>query len=121
MNRTQIIDFQGRKMFFIDFSNLKTIEEINELIQIAKKYIHSQPPKSVYTLTSVEGTHFNNEITKIFTDYVKSNSPYVKTSAVTGISGLKLILYNSMMKLTGRDTRSFSTLEQAKTWLAAQN
>ncbi len=120
MNRTQTLDYQGNKIFFIDFSNLKSLDEIKNLILDAQKYIHNCPLNSVYTLTSVQDTHFNNDITKIFTEYVKSNKPYIKCSAVVGISGLKLILYNTMMKVTGRDTRSFSDIEQAKSWLVMQ-
>jgi hypothetical protein len=121
MAKTQIIEYQGKKIFFIDFSNLKSFDEINEVTKEAKLYIHSQTPKTVFTLTSVEGTHFNNEIKEMFTEYVKSNKNYVKASAVIGVSGLKQIMYNTMMRLTGRDTRSFDTIEQAKTWLVSQN
>jgi hypothetical protein len=120
MNRTQSIDFQGKKFFYIDFSYLKSIEEIKTVIQDAQKYIHAQPGMSVYTLTSVEETHFNSEIKDLFTAYMKSNKPYVKSSAIVGVTGLKLVMYNGMMKMTGRDTRAFSTLDQAKSWLAAQ-
>ena len=120
MARTQLIEHHGRKIFFIDFSGIKTIQEIKTVIADAQKFIHSQPVGSVYTLTTVEDTHFNNDITPIFTEYVKSNKPYVKASAVIGITGLKLILYNTMMKLTGRDTRSFKTLDEAKEWLVKQ-
>jgi len=120
MARTQTIEYLGKKIFFIDFSNLKTFEEINAVTKEAKSYIHSQPPKSVSTLTSVEATHFNNEIQRMFTEYIKSNKNYVKASAVIGVTGLKQILYNTMMKLSGRDTRSFDTIELAKSWLVSQ-
>jgi len=119
MNRTQFIDYQGKKIFYIDFSNLKTFEEIKALTLEAQKYIHSQPPLSVITLSTVENTHFNTEIKDMFTEYIKSNKPYVKTSAVIGISGLKMIMYNGMMKISGRDTRAFSDMEQAKSFLAS--
>lgn len=120
MNKTQVIEYQGKKIFFIDFSFLKTLGEIKAVTEEAKKYLHAQPNGSVYTLTSVEETHFNTEIRDMFTEYMKSNKPYVKASAVLGVSGLKQILYNTMMKLTGRDTRSFSTMEEAKKWLVNQ-
>jgi hypothetical protein len=116
-NRTQIIEHKGTAIFFIDFSKLKTFEEIHSITVEAQKYIHAQPHNSIYTLTSVEDTHFNTEIRNMFTEYVKSNKSYVKRSAVVGVTGLKLILFNTMMKLTGRDTRSFSGIEEAKDWL----
>lgn len=117
MERTKLIDYKGKRVFTIDFSNLKSLEEIRKVTQDAQKYIHAQPPMSVITLTSVEETHFNNEIRDMFTEYIRSNKPYVKASAIIGVSGLKQIIYNSLLKITGRDTRSFSTFEQAIAWL----
>lgn len=56
-----------------------------------------------------------------FQDFVKGNKPYVKASAVVGLSGLQQIVYNGIMKITGREIKSFSTLAEAKDWLAARN
>lgn len=121
MNRTQTIDHNGKKIFFIDFSNLQAIEEIKGVIKEAQKYIHYQPLNSVCTLTSVESTHFNNEIKEMFTEYIKSNKPFVKSSAIIGVTGLKQVIYNGMLKLAGREsTRAFTTLDQAKAWLATE-
>ena len=120
MNRTQIIDHQGKKIFFIDFSDLTSVAEIKKVILDAQKYICSQPKSSVNTLTSVEGTHFNNEIKDLFADFLKGNKPFVKASAIIGISGLKQIMFNSLMVISGRDSHSFSTLDQAKDWLTRQ-
>jgi hypothetical protein len=121
MDRTQIIHYQGKKILFIDFSNLQTADEIRAIAQDVKTYIHAQPPMSAYTLATIEGMHFNGEIKDIFFDLVKSNKPYVKAGAIVGVSGLRQVVFNGIMKMTGRDTRSFSTLQLAKDWLASQN
>jgi len=121
MNRTQIIEHKGKKIIFVDFSNLHNIEEIQAVAEESKKYVHAQPPKSAYTLTSVENTHFNNVIKDIFTELAKSNKPYVKAAALLGVTGLKQILFNGIMKLSGRDLKSFSSIDQAKDWLASDD
>jgi len=120
MSKTKIIEHKGTKIFYIDFSKLTKFDEIKAVTVEAQKYIHTQALSSALTLANVEDTHFNSEIRDMFTEYIKSNKPYVKASAVIGVSGLKQILYNTMMKLSGRDVRSFSTIEQAKDWLASQ-
>jgi hypothetical protein len=120
MGRTQIIDCNGIKIFFMDFSNTKLPEEIKAVIQDSQKYIHSQPPNSVRSITTVEGMHFNNEIREMFAVFLKGNKPFMKASAVIGINGLMRIVYSAVMKITGRDTHTFATMEQAKTWLVAQ-
>jgi len=117
MLRTQVIDFQGKKIFYMDFTNLKSVDEIQDVMNEAKSYIFKQPPSSILALTNIEGMHFNNHIRDVFSEFVKLNKPYIKHSAVVGVEGLKQILYNGIMKLTGRDVKAFSTLSIAKSWL----
>ena len=52
---------------------------------------------------------------------LKKNKSYIKASAIVGITGLKQIVFNGLMRITGRDIKSFSTIEQAKSWLISQN
>jgi hypothetical protein len=121
MERIKIISHLGKKILFSDFSYLQTKEEIAEIIREMKAYIKAQAPKSVYTLTSIEEMHFNNDIKDLFTEFTKSNKPYVRAGAVLGVSGLKLFIFNGIMKISGRDIKCFSSIEQAKSWLVGQN
>ena len=105
----------------MDFSNIRTKEEITELIEFSKKQIRTQPPNSLYTLTTIANMHFNNEIRDLFTDFVKGNKPYVKAGSVVGISGMQTIVYNAVMRISGRNLKALGTIEQAKDWLASQN
>jgi hypothetical protein len=120
MERTQVILHQGKKIVYIDFSNLRMFDEIKTVIEDAKKHIHGQPPLSVLTLTSVEETHFNSEIKDLFTAYISSNKPYVKARAILGVTGLKQVIYNGMIKFTGNNIRAFTKAEDAKNWLVSQ-
>jgi hypothetical protein len=45
----------------------------------------------------------------------------MKMSAVVGVTGLKQIVFNGLMKLTGRDVKSFNSVDDAKRWLASMN
>lgn len=121
MARTQQIVHKGKDIFFMDFSSLNNIEEINGIISDSVRYIRNKPMNSLYCLTNITGMHFSNEIKGHFQDFVKGNKPYVKASAVVGLSGLQQIVYNGIMKITGREIKSFSTLAEAKDWLAARN
>jgi hypothetical protein len=121
MERIQIINYQGKKILSIDFSNLQTVEEIAALMKEIKEYIHIQPPLSVYSLTNIEGMHFNNTIKDMFSEIAKSNKPFVRAGAIVGVTGLKQILFNGIMKLSGRDLKCFSAVEPAKNWLVMQN
>jgi hypothetical protein len=121
MERVQLIIHQGKKILYSDFSNLQFVEDVSEVMKEVTKYVHVQPLNSIYSLINVEGTHFNNDIKSMFAEVAKSNKPFVKVSAIVGISGLKQIMYKAIMKLSGRNDECFSTIEQAKDWLVKQN
>jgi len=117
MNRAQIITHKGINIFYMDFSNLRSVEEISETIKSSIAYIRNRPQGTVVGLTNIENMFFNNDVKNEFYTFLKDNKPYMKKSAVFGMSGLARILFNSLMKITGRDVRSFETMEQAKAYL----
>jgi len=119
--RTQNINFQGKNIFFMDFSGLKSENEIKNVIEESKSIIRCQAPGSAICLANIEQMHFNNQIKDLFLDFVKGNKPYMKASAIVGVSGLKQILFNGIMKVTGREVKSFDSENQAKEWLISQN
>ena len=121
MPRTQQIFHSGKKIFYMDFTNLTNAQEINGVINESVKHIRSQPFGSTLTLTDLNGMHFSNEIKDLFSDFIKGNKPYVKAGAVVGLNGLQQILYNGLMKITGRDIKSFSNSQSAKDWLVGFN
>ena len=121
MSKTQQLVHSGRTIFYMDFSNLNNPSEIKSLIDESVRFIRKQPPVTVLTLTSIKGMHFNSEIRDLFNDFIKGNKPYVKAGAVIGLAGLQQIIYNSLMKVTGRDIKAFDNIEEAKNWLVGKN
>jgi len=105
----------------MNFSNLKNIQEINGVINDSIKFIRVKPLTSLYCLTNISGMHFNSEIKDLFQNFVNGNKPFVKASAVVGLSPLQQIMYNGLMKITGRDIKSFSNIDEAKDWLVGRN
>ena len=118
MPRTQQINHNGKTIYFMDFSGLRDVHEIKGVITQSVAHIRSKPSQSVFTLTNIKDMHFSSEIKEMFTDFVKGNKPFVKAGAVVGLNGLQQIIYNGMMKITGRDIKSYNTLDSAKDWLA---
>jgi len=120
MRKPEIMNYEGRSIFFMDFTGLRDVSSIEALVKESKDYIRMQPEKSVLTLTNLDGMHFNAEIKNIFSEFISGNKEYVAFGAVVGLSGLQRIVYNGIMKLTGRDIRSFETLDLAKAWLTSR-
>lgn len=120
MRKPEIINYNGHNIVYLDFSNMKIKDEIMKLEADGAKMIRSFPKASVLTLTNMENMFFNNEIRSYFSEIVKGNTPYVKASAVIGLTGLIGIMYNSFVAITGRNIKSFKTKEDALNYLIKQ-
>jgi hypothetical protein len=117
MDRTKLINHKGINIYYMDFSDIKSINEISEIIDSSIAYIRKQPVSSVIGLTNLTNMAFSNEIKNSFVTFLAGNKPYMKKSAVFGMSGLARIVFNGLMRITGRDVRSFEKMEEAKEFL----
>ncbi|HPV48879.1 MAG TPA: hypothetical protein PLB14_04165 [Smithellaceae bacterium] len=119
MERVFFTQHKGKKILVIDASNCKHDESL-AIITKAKKIIRSQLPNSVYTFTDTTNTAYNTQVAEAMKEYVAGNKPYVKAAASVGTSGLKQILYNALLKFSGRNIKLFNNKQQALDWLAGQ-
>jgi tRNA U34 5-carboxymethylaminomethyl modifying GTPase MnmE/TrmE len=113
MRQPEIIRIDGVEIVYLDFSGLKKKEDVIEQIGIFGSYIRSKPFNSQITLTNLADMHFNTDIYNLFVNYVKSNNPHVKMSAVIGLKGLMNIFYKGFISLTGRNVKVCSSKEEA--------
>lgn len=119
--KTEIIRTNNSKIYYLDFSNLKDIKEIENVIEESSKIIQNQPESSVLSLSNLEGMHFNSSIREAFTTFVHHNKPFIKASAIIGLKGLSQIAFNGLVRVTGRNLKAFKTKEEAISYLASLN
>ncbi len=112
-----MISYKDEDIFYMDFSNVKDQKEVVQIIEECVAYIRQQPGYSVVALTNLQNMHFSNEIKNDFMHFLKGNKPYIKISSVFGMSGLARILFNGLMKITGRDVRSFENMTDSQEFL----
>ena len=117
-DRVKFITHQGREILFLDFSNSKADEAL-QVIADAKKVVSTKPKNSLLTLTDVTDARFNDAVSNGLKDLTTHNKPYVKAAAIIGITGLKKIIFSTVMAFSKRNIESFSNAEQAKSWLAS--
>lgn len=109
---------KGINIFYMDFSNLTTKEDIMEKILEYNRFIISQEENSIHALTNVQNIFFNKDIFQNFHEFVLKNKPYIKKSAIIGVDGLTKVMFNAILNLTKRDLKLFNTIEEAKDFLA---
>jgi len=116
-SHVHFVDHRGARILVFDISNAQPDETIAAITE-AKGIIAGESKGSVRLLTEVTGASFNDASSSAMKSFVEHNSPYVKASAVVGVTGLKKIIYMVMVRAAGRNIRTFDTADAAKDWLA---
>ena len=118
-HRIKFIEHKGRRILHLDFTQARA-DEVIQIIGKAKGVIAAQPAGSIRTLTDVTDIKFNTAATEAMKEFASHNKPYVTAAAVVGVTGLKKIIYNAVVKFSGRNLVAFDSHGQAKDWLVAQ-
>lgn len=119
-DRVYWIEHQGARILYYDWTNVHDYDEAVALVRSSADLMRREPPGSVLVLTNVEGSRFNKKVLDAILELMAGNKPYVKASALTGMSGIMRAAYGAMGKLTGRRLQATSTVAEARDWLAAQ-
>ncbi len=119
MRRTNFIEHRGKKILHMNFTHM-SFDELEEAIEEAKPIIASEPPHSILGLLDVTGTPVSRSIAASWKVFAAHNEPYIKTSALVGVEGIKKIIYQAVLKVTGRKNLILkSSFQKAKDWLVA--
>ena len=119
-DRIKVVTHRGKQIFLQDFTNVSPGPEFDALIAEARKYLDSQPPKSVLSLFDGTGGHYNVEVLAALKAYAKANEAYMKASAVMGGEGILGIALMAVARFTGRSFTPFKDRLSAMDWLAEQ-
>jgi hypothetical protein len=105
-----------------DFSNLMRVEEALAAIAEAQAFMQRRPrDRSALLLTNFTGSIYNQEVTDAMRRLAKDHQPYVRASAVYGVTPIMRVILRAIIALTGRDIRLFATHDDAVAYLAAFN
>ena len=120
MKRVEVLNYKDREIVYINFSDLeiKDFDEFKATIEDAKKIVKNYPPASAYTLVNFTNLRFSAEFLSELKELTLHNKPYVKSGAVFGVKGLQKVVFDSVMKLTGRNLPIFNSKEEGMDWLS---
>ncbi len=119
MNRISTTEYEGKSILVIDWSEL-SLEGIEVLMKEAREIIHNSPPKSVLALSDFTDTHYDKPTADMLAEYAASNKPFMKASALVGMTGMRKILYSVATRVSKRKFSLHETREDALKWLATQ-
>jgi hypothetical protein len=104
----------------LDFSNIKEPDKELHHSAAAKTLISSLPRGQALVLTDVTGSNFSQASVESLKDLVRHNKPYVKASALVGLSALSRVVFRALVALTRRDIRVFETRKEAIAFLLSK-
>ena len=113
MNTKQRIEeftLEGKNFIYYDLSEFKPNEdEFKVFTEAAKECITKYAEHSVLTIANIRDVKFDSETKNIIVDWMRYNEPYVKFGTIIGIDGIKKIMANTILKLSGRKNMVFSS------------
>ncbi|NLF49531.1 MAG: hypothetical protein GX577_00195 [Leptolinea sp.] len=112
-----IVEHNGIDLTVVDISHCEPADSVR-LLKQAIPLVKQQPKSSVLLLTNVENTVYNKDVFPYIKDYVVSNIPFIKGSAVVGIDGMKKAIFNTLRFVTLHEIKQFKTEIEARDWLA---
>jgi hypothetical protein len=120
MERITWSTLAGRPFFRLDLSGFHRPTDAMPHLANAKIPEQYQQLKRCLTLADVSNSPFDNAVKEALRDVLAHNRPYVLAAALLGVTGLQKVMYTALMRITGRNSRIFSTEAEAVAWLEAE-
>lgn len=120
MERIRFTDHRGTRILLLDFAGIRDPDEAMREIQRCKEVVARQPPSSLLVMTMVRDGRYNAAVLQGMKDLAAHNAPYVKASAVVGMSGLHRVAYQAVILFSKRNIKVFDQEADALEWLVSQ-
>lgn len=117
MASASFVHHRGKQIFHIDFRGAD-IATARRIIREAGTAIQAQPPRSAAVLTDITDAHWDDTVKDELKQLAKANAPYVRASAIVGVTGIRSIIFSAIARFSGREFKLFDSAEAARDWLA---
>ena len=114
--RVGFVEHQGKRILHVDFSNAD-LPLIKETAAECLRANMSQSPNSVLSLVEVQGIPFDTDALKIGEELTDLCRKYARKTAVSGVTGFRSFLLETIAKASGHSMRLFKYREKALEWL----
>ncbi|HWK90215.1 MAG TPA: STAS/SEC14 domain-containing protein [Longimicrobium sp.] len=121
MERTRFIEHKGKRILLLDYHGVRDPAEALREIAHSRSVVAQQPPNSLRVMTVVRDARYNSEILAAMKDLAAHNAPYVRASAIVGMSGLHRVAYQTIILFTRRTIKVFNEEAEALDWLVEQD
>ena len=120
--RLRKVTHRGCSVLFTDYSGFNTWEEWHALIEAERKLMPHEPLGSVRAIAVFTGSRFSTQVFDALRKLAVANKPYMKTSALVGMSSLQRATFlKGIEQTSSRAFGLFDSVEEALDWLVEQD
>jgi len=119
--RSKWIEYQQKRIFFQDFSNLFfDSAAVKDELALVQQIVLAEPQDSVLVLTDLRNTTVNSDLLPAMNEASRLTKGHVRRTAVLGVSGVKRALADLLTQITGQPLKYFDNEMAAKDWLTGE-
>jgi len=89
MTGVEFILHKGVRILDLDIRGSKDVDQNIAAFRLAQELAIKEPLKSLRLLTDVTEAHYTSDAVSVLKEFSKSTTPYMKASAVVGVTGVK--------------------------------
>lgn len=116
--KSKWIEYNGKKIFYQDFSNNFFNEKaVADELQAVQEIVLHEPANSVLILSNFSNTEITSTLMPIMNEASSKTKNHVRKTAVLGITGIKRTLGDLLSRITGQPLMYFNSDIEAKEWL----
>ncbi len=118
--RSRWVIHNEKQILYSDYTHytVSDFEALKAELEAVEDLICRQPENSVLLITDVSGSVASVEAVDMFKKSAARSKKHVRKNAVIGITGVKKILFDAVVKFSGQNAATFNDIEKAKYWLA---
>jgi hypothetical protein len=120
MDRARYVSHRGRRILYVDYSGIRSVEELESAARAATTLVQAEPPHSVLALLDLSGVPFGLRIVRMLGEAAAANVDFVKARAVVGLPDAARPTVGAVADFSGRPLEVFPDADAALEWLAEQ-
>jgi len=119
------ITHQGKQILYCDYSGfgISDFDALKAELDEAVAVIVQQPEGTLLALTDVRGSVGSPPVVDLLKDAAIVTTKHIRKQAVVGVTGLKKILFDAVIRISRQPAKAFGDLEveEAKQWLVGED
>ena len=123
--RSHWIEHKGKRILYCDYTNfsLADFQALKDELDAVVEIMIQQPEGSLLSLSDIRGSVASSQVIDIFKEGAKTAAKHIKRQAVVGVTGLKKVFFDLIVRLSGQNARAFNNdgMEAAKDWLVKED